>query len=161
MKTLGLKSNDGCRVFQRRWRLRPEEARCGRRLHAPAVHGDAVVAPLGDRSITGVGLRDGAVVALQGDRPRAGGRTVPVPFLGRTADFPLGTAVLAQAAGVPILPAFVFRAGARRHTIVFRPRIDVGAPPEAVARIAREVEWAVRREPHQWFCFRRLWDSPT
>ncbi|HUP23841.1 MAG TPA: PQQ-binding-like beta-propeller repeat protein [Thermoanaerobaculia bacterium] len=49
------------RTGERRWRVRAEESRCGRRPHAPAVHGDVVVTPLGDRTITGVGLRDGAV----------------------------------------------------------------------------------------------------
>jgi outer membrane protein assembly factor BamB len=46
---------------ERRWRVRPDESRCGRSLHAPAVHGDLVVTPLGDRTISGVGLRDGTV----------------------------------------------------------------------------------------------------
>jgi lauroyl/myristoyl acyltransferase len=25
-------------------------------------------------------------------------------------------------------------------------------------RIATEIEKAVRRAPHQWFCFRRVWE---
>ena len=29
---------------------------------------------------------------------------------------------------------------------------------EAVRRIAAEVEWAIRQEPHQWFCFRKIWE---
>jgi lauroyl/myristoyl acyltransferase len=24
-------------------------------------------------------------------------------------------------------------------------------------RVAAEIEWAIRRAPHQWFCFKRLW----
>jgi lauroyl/myristoyl acyltransferase len=28
---------------------------------------------------------------------------------------------------------------------------------EAVQRLAGEIEWAIRRAPHQWFCLRRLW----
>ena len=27
----------------------------------------------------------------------------------------------------------------------------------ALQKIADEVEWAIRHEPHQWFCFRQLW----
>jgi lauroyl/myristoyl acyltransferase len=26
-----------------------------------------------------------------------------------------------------------------------------------VQHLAAEIEWAIRRAPHQWFCLRRLW----
>ena len=28
----------------------------------------------------------------------------------------------------------------------------------AIQEITTEVEWAIREEPFQWFCFRKLWD---
>jgi lauroyl/myristoyl acyltransferase len=30
---------------------------------------------------------------------------------------------------------------------------------EALARFAVELESAIRRHPHQWFCFRSLWQA--
>ena len=77
---------------------------------------------------------------------------------------PVGPAALARAAGVPIVPVFVFREGrcataARSRAPSRWPRAptarrDVG---DALQRFAAELEAAIRRTPHQWFCFRSLW----
>lgn len=111
-------------------------------------------------------LRQGEVVALQGDRPRSGGRTEEVPLLGRSFHLPIGPAALARAAGVPIVPVFVFREGRLSYRCVIRPAIHVAQSAdrrrdvgEALARFAAELEAAIRREPHQWFCFRSLWSG--
>lgn len=109
-------------------------------------------------------LRAGDAVALQGDRPRSGGRTVDLELFGRPFSFPAGPVVLARAAGVPIVPVFVFRQGRLSY------RVRLGEPFEvpvggdrtadverAMRRVAGELEAAIRRRPHQWFCFRRLW----
>ena len=112
-------------------------------------------------------LRKGEVVALQGDRPSAGGRSVTVDFFDRELEVPAGPAALARAAGVPLLPIFVFRTGRRRSTLCFRPLIEVSSdhPSRPATRTAmqayvRDLEWAVRREPQQWFCLRGLWSEP-
>jgi lauroyl/myristoyl acyltransferase len=109
-------------------------------------------------------LRAGDVVALQGDRPRAGGRTVEATVFGQPLPLPVGPAALARAAEVPILPVFNFRDGRFRLRSVARPPIHVARTAyreadvaAAVHRLAAEIEWAIRRRPHQWFCFRRLW----
>ncbi|HEY0510310.1 MAG TPA: lysophospholipid acyltransferase family protein [Thermoanaerobaculia bacterium] len=109
-------------------------------------------------------LRRGEVVALQGDRPRSGGRTVEARLLGRPFPLPVGPAALARAAGVPIVPVFVFREGRLRYRCVIRPAIQVAQSAdrqrdvrEAQERFAADLETAIRREPHQWFCFRRIW----
>jgi lauroyl/myristoyl acyltransferase len=109
-------------------------------------------------------LRRGDIVALQGDRPRTGAPAIPVRLFGRPFELPHGPAALARVAGVPMLPVFVFREGRRRYRIVFRPPIEVErtAPREtsiarAMEQVAAEIEGAIRREPYQWFCFRRLW----
>jgi len=109
-------------------------------------------------------LRRGEIVALQGDRPRAGGRTAEVSLFGRSFHLPVGPAALARAAGVPLVPVFVAREGRLRYRCwLQRPihvarsadrRRDVG---EALARFAADLEAAIRRDPHQWFCFRALW----
>ena len=66
-------------------------------------------------------LRRGEVVALQGDRPRAGGRTVEARLFGRPFALPVGPAALARAAGVPIVPVFVLREGRLRYRCLLRP----------------------------------------
>jgi lauroyl/myristoyl acyltransferase len=109
-------------------------------------------------------LRRGEVVALQGDRGRPGQRAVEVTLFGRPHAAPLGPAALARAAEVPILPVFVFRRGRSRSLVSFHPPIEVRRSADrtedhrlATAEIVRAVESAIRREPHQWFCFRDLW----
>ena len=109
-------------------------------------------------------LRRGEIVALQGDRPRAGGRVANVTLFGRPFPLPVGPAALARAAGVPLVPVFVFREGRRRYRCEIRPPIeapvtaDRRADIEAVLRrFAGELESAIASEPYQWFCFRRVW----
>ena len=109
-------------------------------------------------------LRRGDIVAVQGDRPRAGGRSIDATLFGRPFPLPPGPAALAWIADAPLLPVFVFREGRRRYTVAFRPPIrplrtgDRAADLTAIMRrVAAEIEWAIRRAPHQWFCFRRLW----
>lgn len=109
-------------------------------------------------------LRDGDVVALQCDRPRSRGKSLTVTLFGRPMPLPTGPAALARAAQVPILPVFNFRDGRFRVRTVVRPPIHVPATADrdsdvaiAMRRLAGEIEWAIRRDPHQWFCFRRLW----
>lgn len=102
-------------------------------------------------------VRDGGIVALQGDRPRASGRTVGVSLFGRPFDLPQGPLVLARTAPAPLLPVFVFRASVGEDRVCFRAPIAVDDLPTAAHRLAAEVEWAIRRAPHQWFCWRRLW----
>ncbi len=109
-------------------------------------------------------LRQGEVVALQGDRPRAGGRTEEVSLFGRPFHLPVGPAALARAAAVPIVPVFVFREGRLAYRCRIRPAIRVAQSgdrrrdvSEALQSFSVELEAAVRRDPHQWFCFRSLW----
>jgi KDO2-lipid IV(A) lauroyltransferase len=109
-------------------------------------------------------LRRGEIVAVQGDRPRAGSRTVPATLFGRAIALPSGPAALARVAAVPMLPVFAIRTGRRRCRVVFGPPITVPRSKdrnadltEAMQRVAVEVEAAVRAAPHQWFVFRELW----
>lgn len=111
-------------------------------------------------------LRAGEVVALQGDRASAQGRRLTIDFFGRALEVPAGPAALARAAGVPLLPVFVFRSGRASSTLSFRRPIEVAqeqpsrvATRHAMQSYGRDLEWAVRREPHQWFCLRELWPS--
>lgn len=109
-------------------------------------------------------LRRGEVVAMQADRPRTGGGIVAATLFGKPFPLPPGPVALARAAGVALLPVFVFRTGRRRYRLVFREAVrpartndrqaDVAA---AVRAIGEQIEWAIRTEPHQWYLFRRLW----
>lgn len=109
-------------------------------------------------------LRQGDIVALQGDRPRSGGRSVETTLFGRPLSLPIGPAALARATGVAIVPVFSFREGSLLVHSVVRPPIrlaktaardaDIAA---ALRALATDIEWAIRRRPYQWFCFRRLW----
>ncbi len=113
-------------------------------------------------------LRQGEVVALQADPPRAGGRTVEASLFGESFHLPVGPAALARAAGVPILPVFVFREGRLRYRCAIRPPIHVPRTGDrqadvegAVLQLAAELQSAIASRPHQWFCFRKLWrDRP-
>jgi KDO2-lipid IV(A) lauroyltransferase len=109
-------------------------------------------------------LRRGEIVAMQGDRPRTGARSIDATLFGRPFPLPPGPAALARIAEVPLLPVFVLREGRRRYRVFFRPPIrarrtdDRAADLAATMRqVAADIEWAIRRAPYQWFCFRRLW----
>lgn len=109
-------------------------------------------------------LRNGEIVALQGDRPRVDGRIVSATIFGRPIPLPVGPAALARAADVPLLPTFNFRKGRYQSHIVVRNPIRVcrtanreADVADAIHRLAKEIEWAISQEPHQWFCFRKLW----
>lgn len=110
-------------------------------------------------------LRRGEIVAVHGDRPRTGAKTYPAQLFGRPFELPAGPPTLARAAEVQILPVFMLREGRRRYRAVMREPFRVARTAdrdrdvaEAVRRIAAEVEWAIRQEPHQWFCFRKIWE---
>lgn len=109
-------------------------------------------------------LRRGEIVAMQADRPRAGGVVVEATLFGRPFPLPPGPAALARTAGAAILPAFVFRTGRRRYRLVLRGAIrpertrDRRADVERATRaVGEQIEWAIREAPHQWFLFRRAW----
>jgi lauroyl/myristoyl acyltransferase len=112
-------------------------------------------------------LRRGELVALQGDRPRATGRVSHQSLFGRPFPLPVGPAALARAAGVPLVPVFVVREGRRRYRCDLRPPIEVPSTADrqadltaALRRFAVEIESAIARHPHQWYCFRTLWPDP-
>jgi lauroyl/myristoyl acyltransferase len=109
-------------------------------------------------------LRRGEIVALQGDRPRTGGRVATVSLFGRRFPLPVGPAALARAAGVPLVPVFVLREGRRRYRVEVRPPIQAASTAEhpdaleaALCRFAADLEAAIASAPHQWFCFRQVW----
>lgn len=123
---------------------------------------------VGDPSLTLVlreAIERGEIVALQADRPRSRGKTVEAEIFGRPFSLPVGPLVLARLTGAPIVPVFVFRQGRRAYRLVFRDPIRIAAhadrdeaTAEAAQRLASDIEYAISTDPHQWFCWRGLWD---
>lgn len=110
-------------------------------------------------------LREGEIVAMQGDRVFRG-IGVSVPFFGRPTRFPPGPFHLARAAGAPVVPGFVVRTGWLRYRMVVGPplRLDPSAPRDAAVRdaLARAVcslEAHLRRWPGQWLNFYDFWPA--
>ncbi len=109
-------------------------------------------------------LKEGDIVAFQADRPRAGGRTVLTTLFGQPMPLPVGPAALARSAGVPLVPVFNYREDHYLLRGVVRAPIEIAHTDDreadlaaAIHRVAAEIEWAIRQQPHQWFCFRKLW----
>jgi predicted LPLAT superfamily acyltransferase len=116
----------------------------------------------------GLELRDalekGENVAVQGDRPRVGSRTVPASLFGRPFAFPAGPLMLARVAQAPLVPVFTFREKHYVYRTAFREPIHVSAEgaagpalAAAAAQLAVHVEWAIRHRPNQWFAFGEIW----
>ncbi len=105
-------------------------------------------------------LRAGDLVALQADRPRGRSRVVETSLFGRPFRLPAGPAVLAKMAGAPLLPVFCFRERQYLYRIVFRPPIRVSPEStveDAARALGREIEWAIRERPDQWFALGPVW----
>ncbi len=105
-------------------------------------------------------LRDGGIVAIQGDRVTAGISDLPATLFGKSTRVPAGPFALALAARVPIHPTFIVRIGRRRYRLIASPPIVVAptrdrdtAFSEAVVAWVRELEAVIRSSWHQWFMF--------
>jgi len=109
-------------------------------------------------------VREGAIVAIQGDRVVGSIGTLPATFFGRSANVPAGPFALAMAARVPIYPVFVVRAGRRRYRLVTSRPIEIIRSrnrdddfARAVAQWMTELEAVVRGHWYQWFTFEPAW----
>jgi lauroyl/myristoyl acyltransferase len=108
-------------------------------------------------------LRDGGIVAIQGDRVTPGISDLPATLFGRSTWLPAGPFALATAARVPIHPVFIVRVGRRRYRLIAGPPIVMPATrdrdtafTEALATWARELETVIRSWWHQWLMFEPL-----
>ncbi len=112
-------------------------------------------------------LREGWLVAIQGDRP-IDGQLVRVPFFGREAAFPIGPFAIAAISGAPIIATFARQVAPRTYQFVADPpktlRFERGKARDAqlkewVGDYARRLEEIVREDPYQWFNFYDFWGS--
>jgi predicted LPLAT superfamily acyltransferase len=112
-------------------------------------------------------MRRGEIVAMMGDRVY-GSPSVPVSFLGQSAQFPIGAYVMAAIAGAPLVHVFNLRErGSHYHFFGFPPQRPVMPAHErrdtylreCAARFAKDLESLVKRDPLQWYNFYPFWEN--
>lgn len=108
--------------------------------------------------------REGAIVAIQGDRVTGSIGSLPATLFGKTTTVPAGPFALALAARVPIYPVFVVRLGRRRYRLMTARPIEITRSrnrdddfARAVAQWAEELEHVIRECWYQWFTFEPFW----
>ena len=105
-------------------------------------------------------VREGAIVAIQGDRMAGEISGVPATLFGKAVELPAGPFALAMTARVPVYPVFVVRRGWQRYLLraeapfeIVRSR-DRDADLAAAARAWTAVlEQVIRDGWQQWFAF--------
>ncbi len=113
-------------------------------------------------------VAQGEVIALLADRVVVGSpdRTLPVEFLGTTANFPEGPWVLAALLECPVYLVFAMRGDDGIYDVHFEhfsdglsvPRANrAKAMRELIERYAKRLEYYCRRSPLQWFNFYDFW----
>ena len=93
-------------------------------------------------------LERGEIVGITVDGG-GGKKTVPVKFLGRTANFQTGGAELAVRTGAAVIPAFIITERGLKHTLIIHPPIEVDerlSKDERVVDIIRQ--YALLLEGH-------------
>jgi len=112
-------------------------------------------------------LRDGAVLAVQGDRP-IDNNIVKIPFLGRDAPFPVGPFMLAAVTGAPLIATFSIQVAPASYRLFAQPPVRLafarGQDRQTQLRhwaesYVRQLEQLAREHPYQWFNFYDFWDS--
>ena len=112
-------------------------------------------------------LREGSVVAFQGDRP-VDDRVVCVAFLGGEVTLPLGPWLVASLARVPVMVLTCFKEGPFAYRLVVSGPLDVqvkdrrNRESELAVHIhdfAAQMEAWVRRYPYQFYNFYDVWDA--
>ena len=108
-------------------------------------------------------VRDGAIVAIQGDRMAGKIAGVPATLFGIDVELPAGPFALAMAARAPIYPVFVVRRGWRRYLLraeqpieVVRTRDRDADFAEAASAWTATLEAVIRDDWQQWFAFEAL-----
>jgi len=105
-------------------------------------------------------IREGGIIAIQGDRVTPGISDLPATLFGKPTRLPAGPFALAMSTGAPIHPVFVVRKGRRLYRLVSRAPIRVAATRNrdeafaaAVAEWTFELEDVIRSWWYQWFMF--------
>jgi predicted LPLAT superfamily acyltransferase len=115
-------------------------------------------------------LDEGVVLGVLADRTPHQDPTLPLPFLGQTAAFPVGPMRLAAILKRPVLFMSGLYLGGNRYAIHFEPLADFTnierkdrdtAVRQAVAAYAGCLERHCRAAPFNWFNFFDFWRPPA
>lgn len=105
-------------------------------------------------------LREGALVAIQGDRIEGNISGIPTTLFGKAMQVPAGPFALAMTARVPIYPIFVMRAGRRLYRLRVGDPIVLTRSRDRNADLANAAAvWSAKLEAvigdawYQWFAF--------
>ena len=106
-------------------------------------------------------IRDGQLVAIQGDRVTPGIAALSGTLFGKRVRVPAGPFALAMAARVPVFPLFIIRTGRRRYRLLTCEPIVVERRSRqrdeelqaAVDEWSRKLEDVIRTGWYQWFAF--------
>ena len=109
-------------------------------------------------------IRDGGIVAVQGDRVAGEIADLPATLFGEATRLPAGPFALAMASRAPIHPIFIVRMGRRRYRVAAYPPIVVETSRDRDAAFAaaleswtRDLEDVISKAWYQWFSFEPLW----
>jgi len=116
----------------------------GIRKVTQALHEKEMVITAIDRDITGTGH--------------------PMPFFGRLAPIPLGTAAIALKFGTPLLPVCVYRLPDDSYMAEAAPMVLAESTGDKMAdeirvtqELLRHIEGFIRKHPEQWHVPHRIW----
>lgn len=108
-------------------------------------------------------LRNGRMLAMPVDL-RAPAPGVRVRFLGSEANLGRGLGVIAELAGVDVVPCAILRRGWTRHEIRFLPAVRAPSADDRDLRIraltqsvVEALEPFIRQHPEQYFWYNRRW----
>jgi predicted LPLAT superfamily acyltransferase len=111
-------------------------------------------------------LDAGAMVGILADRTLGGEASLPVSFLGSTAQLPLGPMRAAALLRRRVLFMLGLYRGGQRYEVIFEPLADfehvgrherAAAIEAAVARYGQLLEQHCRNDPYNWFNFFDFW----
>jgi predicted LPLAT superfamily acyltransferase len=110
-------------------------------------------------------IQKGGLIAIAGDRvPLLWGNTVPVNFLGSTADFPMGAYMLAKTLGCPLFSLMAIKVGGSyqlscRKISQLDGQRKSGSTEEAAQEFADLLGQGCVKSPFQWFNFYPFWQQ--
>lgn len=139
-------------------------------INPAAVQGVIPLGQLDSMLQVQAALDAGTVLGVLGDRALNQGPTLPLPFLGHTAAFPVGAMRLAAVLKRQVLFMSGLYLGGNRYAVYFEPLADFthierkerdAAIRQAVIDYAARLEWHCRAAPYNWFNFFDFWQSPA
>lgn len=108
-------------------------------------------------------LESNALVGIMADRVVSNQRNEEVPFLGDTAEFPMGPWLLAAMLKRPVIVCFGAFQGGNRYRVEFQ-RVDLAEAGRTQVRAfdgmrtyVALLEEQVRQHPYNWFNFYDFW----